>query len=101
MRPGWFAEVKEWLEDVLEPHSERVLGLEQVSLYDLACVLRAQTESGSVYLKASVDPLESVVASHLARTFSEPYPGGSGSSRDARLASHARGRGEAERRGGR
>ena len=74
MRPGWFAEVGGWLEDVLEPHHERVVRLEQVSTYDLACVLRAQTESGSVYFKASVDPLESVVTPHLARTFTNLVP---------------------------
>ena len=49
-------------------------GLEQVSLYDLACVLRARTESGSVYFKASVDALESAVTSHLSRTFPNLTP---------------------------
>ena len=76
MRPGWFAEVGGWLEDVLEPYSEHVVRLEQVSTYDLACVLRAQTESGSVYLKASVDALESAVTSHLSRTFPNLVPEG-------------------------
>ena len=74
MRPGWFAEVKEWLEGVLEPPGERVLELEQVSTYDLACVLRAQTESGSVYLKASVDALEATVTAHLSHTFPNLVP---------------------------
>ena len=73
-RPGWFAEVGGWLEGVLEPRGERVVSVEQVSTYDLACVLRAQTTSGSVYFKASVDGLESIVTPHLAQTFPHLVP---------------------------
>ncbi len=73
-RPGWFAEVGGWLGRGLEARDERVVSLEQVSTNDLACVLRAQTTSGSAYFKASVDPLESVVTPHLAQTFSNLLP---------------------------
>ena len=73
-RPGWFAEVGGWLEGVLEPRGERVVSVAQVSTYDLACVLRARTTNGSVYLKASVDGLESVVTPHLAHTFPNLVP---------------------------
>lgn len=66
-RPGWFAEVVGWLEQKLTERGERLTGeVEQVHLNDLVCVLRADTDKGGVYFKASETPFEAAVTAYLA-----------------------------------
>lgn len=60
---GWFRETLSWLTDIL---GETVLEVEQVSTYDLACVLRVRTKGRTVYLKASETGLEAALTAQLA-----------------------------------
>lgn len=56
-QPGWFKETLSWLTTTLGEPFE----VEQVSTYDLACVLRVQTERRTVYLKAAETGLEAAL----------------------------------------
>ena len=62
-RPGWHRSTLDWLDAALNTLGERRLGeAEQVSSYDLACVLRVQTDGGSAYLKAGESGREAGVS---------------------------------------
>ncbi len=62
-QPGWFRETLSWLTTTL---GETLSTVEQVSTNDLACVVRAQTERRTVYLKASGTGLEAALTAQLA-----------------------------------
>jgi len=73
-RPGWFLKACGWLEDALVARGEEVTGnVRQVSTYDLACVLRADTSGGGVYVKAG-SAREVAVTAYLAKAHSGLTP---------------------------
>ncbi|HET8787710.1 MAG TPA: hypothetical protein VFO47_03060, partial [Actinomycetes bacterium] len=77
--PGWAAQAGAWLAAEMERLGRPVTGpLREVRSWELACVLRAPTTAGDVYLKANapspafVD--EGVVMATLARLFGDLVP---------------------------
>ena len=72
-QPGWLAEVRGWVESVVERLGHVVLGVEQVKQWSLSSVLRIETDGPELYFKAPVRlPLfadEAVVTERLARRF--------------------------------
>lgn len=55
-RRGWFAEAAAWIETVLAENGRPAVGpVEQLSNWCLSSVLRAPTEQGDVYFKATAD----------------------------------------------
>lgn len=66
--PGFFAEVRAWIEAGLAQHGEHLTGeFTQVGTNDFACVLRADTSGGGVYFKAGSEGREAGVALLAAR----------------------------------
>jgi len=53
-RRGWFAEASRWIEDALAEHGRRAIApIEQISSWCISSILRAETEDGRVYFKAT------------------------------------------------
>jgi hypothetical protein len=70
-RRGWFAEASRWIEDALAEHGRRAIApIEQISSWCISSILRAETEDGCVYFKATArSPLfvnEGIVTGALA-----------------------------------
>jgi hypothetical protein len=77
--PGWAAEAGTWLAAAMERLGRPLTGPpEEVRSWELACVLRAPTTTGDVYLKANApSPAfvnEGVVMGTLARLFGDLVP---------------------------
>jgi hypothetical protein len=77
--PGWFPVAEAWLRSSLEELGYAVTGpAQQVRVWELSCVLRAPTDRGVVYFKATADsPLfvnEGVVMGTLAGLFPDHVP---------------------------
>jgi Phosphotransferase enzyme family len=77
--PGWPARAGAWLAAEMERLGRHITGpLEEVQAWELACVLRAPTSAGDVYLKANApSPAfvnEGVVMVTLARLFGDLVP---------------------------
>jgi len=53
-RRGWFAEASRWIEDALAEHGRSTIApIEQISSWCISSILRAETEDGRVYFKAT------------------------------------------------
>ena len=68
---GWFAEASRWIEDALTAHGRSAIApIEQISSWCISSILRAETEDGRVYFKATArSPLfvnEGIVTRALA-----------------------------------
>ena len=68
---GWFAEASRWIEDALAEHGRSAIApIEQISSWCISSILRAETENGRVYFKATArSPLfvnEGIVTRALA-----------------------------------
>ncbi|MBB5235304.1 hypothetical protein [Deinococcus budaensis] len=74
-RPGWPQRAASVLETALEQVGLRRTGrLDPVHHHDLVAVVRAQTERGAVYLKASETGREAAVTARLAQTLPDLLP---------------------------
>lgn len=78
-RRGWFAEVTTWIDDALAERGRRTTApVEQVSTWCISSILRAPTEQGHVFFKATArSPLfvdEGTVTLGLAQLFPEIVP---------------------------
>jgi Phosphotransferase enzyme family len=67
--PGWFDEVRAWLDRVL---TTRVRAIVQLRAWEFSCVLRVSAEVGEFYFKAVPESIrhECAVTAYLARHFS-------------------------------
>ena len=79
MRRGFAAEASAWIDEALASQSrERVAPVEQISNWCISSILRAETETGRVYFKATADsPLfvdEGTVTNGLATLFPGSVP---------------------------
>jgi len=77
--PGWYAEAASWIQAQLAQLGYTLTGpIEQVKSWCLACVLRAHTTTGDVYLKvAAASPLfinEPALMQGLARLYPDHVP---------------------------
>lgn len=78
-RRGWFDEAAAWIELVVEEHGRTLVGpVEQVSSWCISSILRAETDAGRVYFKATApSPLfvdEGTVTARLAELFPGRVP---------------------------
>lgn len=78
-RNVWYDDVASWIDVSLAAHGRRRVGsLEQVKVWSISCVLRAQTDEGAVYFKSSIrQPLfvnEAVVTRTLGTLVPEIAP---------------------------
>ncbi len=76
---GWHAEAEDWLRSTLTDRGTPVVGaIEPILVWELSCVLRAQTVSGPVFFKTALDtPLfanEASVVAELAALFPGEVP---------------------------
>ena len=79
MRRGFVAEASAWIDEALASQSrERIAPVEQISNWCISSILRAETETGRVYFKATADsPLfvdEGTVTHGLATLFPGSIP---------------------------
>jgi hypothetical protein len=77
-RPGWLAEVQNWIEAQLAPHGYQISGpVQTVKHWGISAVLRAPTDSGDIYFKAMLCPLfarEPAVTQFLGQLFPDLVP---------------------------
>lgn len=74
-RPGWPRRARQVLDTALAfAGLTRTGELEPVHHHDLVAVLRAETEAGTVFLKASDSPREAAVTALLSRTLPDLLP---------------------------
>ena len=76
-RPGWLARVRTWLDGALEEAGRRRTGpVEQIKLWGISALLRAETDRGSIWVKAAFPPFraEPVLTRLLAERFPSALP---------------------------
>lgn len=74
--PGWLPAAERWLRATLDALGHVVTGpTRQVRVWELSCVLRAPTDRGAVYLKATVSSPLFVDEGAVTRALAELFPG--------------------------